>query len=377
MKVKKIYLVLCAILVLSCYYIYYNVPLRTAIFRSFIKGNWYILSEKDTLYSFGYYGVKKWLVNGNNDLVLMANNDDFCNNTKIGYLIGRSGVINGNYIYVAARSYLGGDEIANTKGYINGRLLILKKSDLSIVREISSDIKLIEAKKYKNYLIVSGLKGFNIYRIIRSDSLNLIYKYREKAYTEFQGLTVIDKDSCSYIAFARFAEGISIWNITDLKHIYEIKKINISELVDNNSPLKGLQCFDVEYKAPYLYASLAPLKNTFQKKEDKRGIIVCDISDINQIKQKLYLIPKRDWYFKKIGDPSPSYIDIYDNNLYVNFGEKGVAKFDIANPESIKYNGIINISKNKLIQPIHINYKGILFAGDYYWPTIYTVNLNK
>lgn len=61
-------------------FIYTNKNIRTAIFRTLVKGNWYITSEKDTLYSFGYYGVQKWLIEKNNKLKKLAENKSFCNN---------------------------------------------------------------------------------------------------------------------------------------------------------------------------------------------------------------------------------------------------------------------------------------------------------
>lgn len=379
MRIKKICIILCIPLCLVSYYIYNNTPIRTAIFRSIIKGNWYIISEKDTLYSFGYYGVKKWLINKSNKLKLLEENDDFCNNTCIGYLIGRSGVINKDYLYLASRSYLGGNDSINTRNYINGKLLILKKHNLEIYKEILSDIKFTDIKIHNNHLVVSGLKGFNIYEILKPDSLNLIYKYRQKEFTEFQGITFFEKDSCSFMAFARFAEGISIWDITNPQNSYEIQKINIANMLScTNHDSSGLQCFDIECKAPYLYISLAPMINTFNKRNDKRGIITCDISNINNIKYHFSPIAQKDWYTKKIGDPEPSYLDIYKNKLYTNFGEKGIAIFDISNPSQPYYEGIINITNNNnIIQPIHISHKGILFAGDYYWPNIYSKQLKN
>ena len=77
-------------------YVYKDIPLRTAIFRTVAKGNNYLISEKDTLYSFGYYGVRKWLTDSIGNMMLIAENDEFCKNRFIGRLMGRSGVIKRN-----------------------------------------------------------------------------------------------------------------------------------------------------------------------------------------------------------------------------------------------------------------------------------------
>lgn len=381
MKKRKKYIIILSILLCVCscfcYYVYNNISLRTAIFRSIVKGNWYIISEKDTLYNFGYFGVKKWLVDDKNNMHLLAENDDFCHNSSIGFLIGRSGVINGNYIYVVLRSYLGGSERSDSQNYVDGKLLVLKKDNLKVINEYPEDIKLIEAKICGNNLIVSGLQGFNIYDISKPEELKIVYKYRQKKFTEFQSFDVIEHNSKNYIVFARFAEGISVWDITNPTQTKEVMTIPIQQVTCNGEFLpKGLQCFSVMYKKPYVYATLAPMEMFFNTKNDRRGIITYDFSNIDSVKQTAVLVPKCKWYNKKVGDPQPSYMDIYKNKLYVNFGEKGIAVFDISNPNTPHYDCIMSICDGNLIQPIHINDRGILFAGDYYWSNVYTKKIN-
>ena len=108
MHLKKRYFIvsLISIFIVSFGYIYKNIPLRTASYRSFYKQSTYIISEGDTIYSFGYFGVRKQVLENNGNLRLLAENDSFCHNCFVGHLIGRSGVIKGDYLYVATRSYL-------------------------------------------------------------------------------------------------------------------------------------------------------------------------------------------------------------------------------------------------------------------------------
>mgnify|MGYP000380701894 CR=1 FL=1 len=361
-----------------CLYVYKQPPLRNAIFRSIAMGNNFLISENDTLYSFGYYGVRKWLIK-KDGLQFLKENKEFVHNCFIGRLIGRSGIINGNYIYVASRSCLGGMEESDNKNYINGKLLVLRKTDLSIIQEIDSDIKLIEIKKIQNNIVVSGLNGFNIYNTSRPDSLFEVYKYRTKNFSEFQGVELFNIDSCKYIAFARFGEGISIWNMSDPKHTYAVKNIAIQDTLTNGTVLpKGLQCFRIKLKYPYLYVTLAPSSSFFEKQEDIRGILVYDLSDMDNIKSAISLIPKKDYYKTKIGDPEPTHLDIYKNRLYANFGEKGVAVFNITQPFNPIYENIVDANnEGAMILPLHINYKGILFTGDYYWSDIYFKKLDN
>ena len=102
--------------------------------------------------------------------------------------------------------------------------------------------------------------------------------------------------------------------------------------------------------------------------------MVYNVSNLSNIKQRFIEIPQKDWYKKAIGDPEPSYIALYKNKLYTNFGEKGIAVFDITNPATPKYIKTDKLSNGMFdyIQPIHINYKGIIYGGDYYSSQIYS-----
>lgn len=367
------------ILALVCLsiYIYKNIPLRTAIFRSCAQGNNYLISENDTLYSFGYYGIQKWLVDDNGEMKLLAENEDFVENRFCGRLMARSGVINDSIIYVVSRSYLAGPDTLTESDYLNGKITIMRKKDLSVVREINSDIKLIEAKKYKNKLIISGLKGFDIYDISNSTNIKAIYKYRQRDFTEFQGLEIFEQRDSLYIVFARFAEGISVWNITNCQEPYILQNISIKSIKNKGVCLpEGLQIFRVALKYPYLYATVAPMSSYFETSKDRRGVIVFDISDLNDIKSHVSLIPPKYNYKTLIGDCEPTHLSLYKNKLYVNYGEKGVAVFDIRHPFNPNFENVIDVANDgNMILPIHINHRGIIFSGDYYWSDIYAKQL--
>lgn len=363
--------------IVSFSYVALNQPLRTAIFRSVAQGNTYLISEADTLYGFGYFGVRKWLVSENGNMDLLAENDDFTDNCFVGRLIGRSGAIKGNNLYVVARSYLGGSCNRNDEDYLDGKLIVMRKNDLSVVQEIDSDIKLIEAKIHNEAMVVSGLKGFDIYDVSNLDTVVVAYRYRQEKFTEFQGVEIFEADSSVYVAFARFGEGVSIWDMTDRTHVHPIKDVAIQDTLTDGTVLStGLQVFKIKLQYPYLYCTIAPMKKLFGKLDDTRGILIYDLSDIANVKSKICFIPRSDYYATKIGDPEPSYLDIYGDNLYVNFGEKGVAVFDISRPSSPKYEGVVDAGNSgNMILPLHINRRGILFTGDYYWESIYQKQL--
>ena len=61
MKTTKNKILFTSILIIfiTSIFLYKNIPLRTAIYRKFAKQTVYIISEVDTIYSFGYFGVRK------------------------------------------------------------------------------------------------------------------------------------------------------------------------------------------------------------------------------------------------------------------------------------------------------------------------------
>ncbi len=372
MRNRIIYAVL-AFILLGCITLVVNKVnpyLRTDIFRSFAKGNWYITADKDTLYTMGYYGVRKYLVSHNEQLELLSENSTFC----VDRIIARGGSFNDHYLYVTARSFLPGSVNSDQ---INGKLLIMKKNDLNIVKELDFDIKLIESKIYENMLIISGLGGFYIFDISKPEHLKEIFSYKHSKYREYQGFDFIKKGSELYIAFTLFGEGLEIWNITKPPQSEMICNIPIGQYMTDGKNIPGGQSMGIIAHYPYLYATLGPSSETFRTSKDRRGILVYDISDLNSVKKSVVLIPEKDWYVKNTGDKQPSYITQGKNKLFVNFAEKGVAVFSLNDPKRPKYQGTDDVSsESALIQPI-CSSNGKLFLGSYYWKTIYSKKIRE
>lgn len=371
-------ILIACIMSFGMFYVYFNVPLRTAIYRSVFRQTVYLTSDKDTLYSFGYFGVRKQLINRKDgSLSLLKENSTFCKNCFIGHLIGRSGIVHGNYLYVAARSYLGGRYISKDKNYLKGKFLIMRKSDLKIIKEIKSDYSMIETKIYDNYLVVTGLQGFNIYDIKEPINPKIIYSYRTDKPEEYQGCDFFLNKKKLYLAIARFDEGISIFRIDNS----DVKRIKDIPIMGTNSSYgilgDGLHIFKLKIKYPYIYTTLAPKKENVGSKKDYRGIIVYNIDNMDNIKSYAVLIP-RSYYYKTItGDSQPSYIDIYNNKIYVNFCEKGVAVFSLPVFKSkSEFIGLKDFSGGKMILPIYIDKTGTMFMGSFDNENIYSIKLN-
>lgn len=333
-----------------------NPYIRTDIFRRLCKGNWFLLCDSDTLYSMGYYGIKKYRIDGNDKLFLLDENAEYAGNR----MIYRGGCIYGDYLFITTRSWLPGSKGNEDK---QGDLLILRKSDLKVVKAIRSDIKLIEAHTERTNLIVSGIGGFNIFDISYPNKPRLIYTYRRKDSREYQGFDIMQHDCCVYIAFALFGQGLELWDITNP----QLPQL----IVDERIPISG-QSMDLICIYPYIYATIGPEREEKGRENDNRGLIVYDISKEEQIRKNVVLIPKKDFYKHETGDCQPTYICHYRNRIFLNFAEKGVAIFNIKDAFNPQYEGLIDIGKQSLIQPIAISEKGVIFAGSYYWPNVYS-----
>ncbi len=354
-------------------YVYHDIPLRTAIFRSFAKGSWYIISDADTLFAMGYYGVRKYAFTPPNTLELVAENSGFCTNTNIA----RGGVLYKGCLYVSTRSYLGGRQESNDDDYRNGALLVLDRKDLKEIARIDSDIKLVEAKTHGRNLVVSGLKGFDIYDLAEPRAPRMIFRYRHPSWKEYQGFDFFDADGRACIVFALFTGGIEIWDMTDPAEVRLKATVPLSTPTVSGETLPdGASVLHVLADYPYLYAPLAPSRKDFGSGSGARGILTYEISDLDNIKVNCARIPAEDWYSKSTGDLAPSFIGRYRDAVYTNFGEKGVAVFDIARPFEPRYVKTLDVTGcNALIQPIHITPKGRLCSGGYYWSDIYIYQL--
>lgn len=365
---KRKYYWLCAILVMALVggYCFKNVYYRTAIIRTFAKGSWYVDSEKDTIYTMGYYGIQKYLYLGDEKIKLLSENDSFCKNT----LIARSAVIDKDYIYVISRSYLGGVTEINAKDYHNGAIIVMRKSDLSIVKTITAEIKYVEGRIVNNKLVVSGILGFDVYDVTKRNIPQLAYKYRTPQRSEFQGVDTFIKDSIDYVVFSRYTEGIQIWNVADMYHPKEVAFVPTGA--------EGCMTFDVTVDYPYVYSTLAPGNGSFNSEKDQKGIIVFDISNLSKISNRKVLIPKDQWYNVKVGDKEPTFIEKYGNILYVNFADKGLAEFDVSNPMYPKFTKTLDVNNNGgHVQPFHILSGGAICSGNYWWNDIYVYDMNK
>ena len=366
MKKKKTLLsTLVLLMIAALFLIYNNVYYRTAILRTFAKGSWYVTSERDTIYTMGYYGIRKYL-SKDGKLELLSVQDDFCNNT----LIARSAVINDEVIYVICRSYLPGTTVVEDNENKNGALVVLNKSDLKVKKILYSDIKYVEADIEEERLVITGLQGFDIYNVEERETPTVLKSYRYPQRKEFQGMDIYAHKDSLYLAVATYAVGFEIWNITYTDSIYQIRSVNTGAIKDmSGGNCIGNMVFDLIVDYPYLYATIAPLNIFFGTKNEVRGAV---IYDIEKNIAKVIKIPHESWYSVGIGDKEPTSIDKYGDYVVTNFADKGIAIFKVDNKGGMRYLRTEDVgNEGAHVQPIHITNDGVVISGNYWWSDIY------
>ena len=350
----------------SIYIMFFNIPLRTHIYRSFFKGNWNLCADGDTVYASGYCGIRKYLItkNGNN---LLCENESFLHNRIIGHGLD----ICNDYIFLACRSYLPGPD-KNDKSSYEGELIVLDKSNLNIVSQYFLQSKMNDAVCCDSTLLLSGINRFYIFNISNPKYPQIKYEYISDTYKEFQGSTIWKTNGRMYAAFTLFTYGIDIWDITKTDKPFFIKNISLSEVCDGN---KYLQSLNIIADYPYLYATIAPLPNQYFKECDKRGLLQIDISNIDSINCKAYYIPREDYWESMPGDAHPKSIAIYNDKIYLSAATSGSAVFRISRDRTLIYDGIMSISSSNQICPICITENGYIVSGDWNWNKIHSRKL--
>ena len=212
--------------------------------------------------------------------------------------------------------------------YINGQLIVLRKSDLTVVKTFFSDIKLTGTAIYGNTLFVNGLTGYNIYDISLPEQPKLVSWHRTPTYKEFQGLDIFTAHNRVYAFLCNYTQGYTIVDITDPAYSTIIAE---NKLGTDSEPFSHTFNFDVCVKYPYAYTTIATSTAYLGSEDDKRGILVYDLRDLDAIPVKFVSLPESEYYtYKEIGDQMPNRMTLDDNYLVVNNSEKGVAIFDLS-----------------------------------------------
>lgn len=351
----------------SIYVLFFDIPLRTHIYRSIFKGNWNLCADGDTVYASGYCGIRKYLITSDGNK-LLNENESFLRNRIVGHGLD----IHNNYIFLACRSYLPGPD-KNDKAKYEGELIILNKSNLDIVSQFFLPSKMNDAVCSDSTLLLSGINRFYIFNISNPKYPQIKYEYVSDTYKEFQGSTIWYAYGRRFAAFTLFTQGIEIWDITNTSRPVLIKNIILSKVCGGN---KYLQSLAIVADYPFLYATIAPLPSQYFKENDKRGVLQINVSNIDSIRCKAYYIPRRDYWKPMSGDSHPKSITIYKGNIYLSAATSGSAVFSIKKYNSLDYKGIMQISSSNKIYPICISDNGYIISGDWTKNKIYSEKIN-
>lgn len=216
--------------------------------------------------------------------------------------------------------------------YINGAFVVMAEN-LDKVVEYHLDLKPTHIRAFDHYLILSCLKGFNIYDLSQATSPKLVYTYRYlDGWMEYQGLDVFERDGHRYVMFCNYCDGMSIFDITDIAHVNKVCQQNFSSLLFGTQDMsqKGYN-FDVVVDYPYAYTTYCVRDEYLKTEYDHRGILVYDLSNLQQVKTKLIEIPNESKHTNYTdGDVTPTRMAKAGNYLFVNNGNKGAAVFDVS-----------------------------------------------
>lgn len=248
--------------------------------------------------------------------------------------------------------------------YVNGKVYILDKTDLSIKNTINLDYRATGIAIKNNILIVSGLYNVKFYDISIPLKPRHLYTYQPTFERDMQDVCTYDYGGHSYAIVCCYSSGFMIWDITNRDNIKLICDEDFKDIIINGLYIKGkLNCFSCVVDYPYVYMTLSPLPAYASRFKTLSGIMVLNIQDISNITREFVFIPVSDITNTNAisGDPAPIKIAKYNNTLYLNNREKGISIFDTNNHIPV-YRQSLKIGNS--IYPITIAPDGRMFLGD-------------
>ena len=353
----------------ACYVYFVDIPLRTQIYRSLFKGNWNLYADGDTVYATGYCGIRKYLVR-DAKAVLLAENESFLEHRMIGHGVA----IKGNNIFFFFFSYLPGPD-KNDKADYEGKLIVLDKTSLNIQSEFALPSKMNDANVCDSILLLSGINRFFLFNVSDPQFPQLLFEHISPEYKEYQGTAVWKDGGKMYAAFTLFTLGVDIWDITDCARPRFLKNIKLSDVCGGNS---NIQTLAIKACPPYLFATLAPTPNVYFQKEDVRGVIRVDVSNVDSVKAKAFYIPRKDYWESMPGDAHPKSVDVYNGKIYLSAATSGSAVFKIEENGNLRYDGLFGISSGRdQIYPICVTKNAYLVSGDWNWNKIHVKKIQR
>lgn len=249
--------------------------------------------------------------------------------------------------------------------YVNGKLVVLNKKDLSVVNVYHLDLKGTELHVRDDKLIMSLLRGFNIYDIADPQNPKLTFTHRYPGYKECQGIDTYETNGRTYAFICNYSLGFTIVDITDANNP-KIEIINEDAVIYNGVSQKTKAYnFDVVVNYPYAYLTHCTTQYYIGTDADYRGVLAVDLSSLeDNMKSKLAIVPFDHLYNKMSGDHCPISIDKYGNTLYIDNGEKGLLLFDISDKSSPVFHGKVDTGEKSQVGTLRTTKDGRIFISE-------------
>lgn len=252
----------------------------------------------------------------------------------------------------------------DSNAYVNGKLVVLNKKTLKIEQLYNLDLKGTGSAIIGNALVVALMGGFNVYDVSNPAEPRLVKWYRPSSRKEFQQCVSYRHNGRNYVVICNYSSGYTIVDVTDLNNVTVVKEEGyFGSTYENVFLNKKSRNYGVAVKYPYLYFTHFTERDYAGTDKDLRGIVVVNISDLDNTTKKFVGIPAADISTNKKGYPCPTRVVFVKNRLLLNNGDKGIAVMDVSDPANPVYKKTVEISGASSVYSITYS-NGNVFVGE-------------
>ena len=344
----------------------------------------------------------------------------------------RTGKITGNYFGVGLNTNsedetvlvdelaYNPDNIENVM-YKNGELTVIDLEDNKVVNNYQLNMRCLDLIVDGKYLYLGMIGGMNVYDISQPDNPKLVGINRDATRTwtyptasmtanyhysvnaeELQRMAIDEHDGVKYLVAGSDVGGVNLFDITNpekptfLKQISKVPKVSAMGNSANRSSVPQYIQWGVVMEYPYVYSTVASYQqfqhndffdgsyNLINKDDIVYGIMVSDISDIENVKSKIIRIDEDNYptYVDADGDARPNMLVRQGDNLIGNLSDKGIMVFNI-NGMDTRYVGCRKMPNNGRVYALCATDDNQIAIGDFYKGNIwnerkmYVINLNE
>lgn len=244
--------------------------------------------------------------------------------------------------------------------YNAGRIAIVNKNNMLLVKSYDLNIRAHDMIIDNDILYVGLNGGMNVYRISSDkNSLTLLcaFRHSDNHYLnklwalEMQSLALFNVSNKKYIAATCYTHGVIIIDVTDPLNITQVALYDDIPQIWNGGLYHE---WDINVQYPYIFttvgASHVVVNQGATTPAGERiitGIKIRDITNINKPIAKIVSVPEYVNPYPIAKDPLPISMTKLGQYLFLGYGDKGIAVFEIDGINTqYKYNLIPNYSNN-------------------------------